>query len=819
MGVDARALLSAIGLPAWLIDAETKKILGVNDAFASLVKRPVEALTGGAALELVDPQDRVREGLRLGLQLGSPLAPEANQPGVTRLVVHGGPSLRVRFTSTPVPAVRPHGRLLIAHEIGADERAMSSSTKDATPPPRPSESGSAKVDATKRPAKIADAARAGTEPADNRDERWRTLFDLCPAPTCVYDLASLQIHAVNEAMVRLYGFDRDELLAMTILDLVAPSDVDLVNSIVEELRRGQWPGVLHHPQTIRHRRKDGGELDTELIAAPVSYGDLRARLVLHKDVTEQKRAESDLVKRARIDAFRGDLGAAMTADEPLPAHFDRVVKAMAHHLDLESVGVWVRDEVTHQLHLQASVGALDRDTARGAALDFGDAWIGRAASSGAPVLLDMWDPAMSDDEVAQAQKACVTHVAALPLVVRKRVLGVITASRSSAFPDELVDILGATAAQIAQALGTAFAYEALRISESLSRSVLGNMPTAVVTINKAGLIETANLATVATFGHAVEELEGRAFATLFATPEADVPALAAQSRGRGLAEWKGLRKSGERFPCELRIFQIDSLRGPGYAAILNDVSERYEVERLKAEFVSVVSHELRTPLTALRGSILLLRGGVLGPLSEEVMEMLHIAERNSQRLMSLVNDILDLERLHKGKMKLFIEPVHAHDIVGRSLDSVKPSADQAGITIDVLGADEVVLGDGDRLVQVLVNLLSNAVKFSPPGSPVIVTTEVEHDAVVFSVIDKGRGIPPSHKRAIFERFEQVYASDAAEKGGTGLGLAISKAIVEQHDGTIGVESQEGAGSTFWFRVPRALASKGKVTPPSSRPRD
>jgi PAS domain S-box-containing protein len=719
-----------------------------------------------------------------------------------RIAVQGAPAVRAKVSSSPLPAVGRHARLAIAQEIGDEERAEAPSAKPEPAPPR--------VDVT-----VARAEASSTKSAAKSDERWRTLFDLCPAPAVVYDLATLQILAANEAMEQLYLFSREELAKMTILELLAPSDVDLVRSIVDEVRRGQWRGVLHHAQTIRHRRKDGEELDAELIAAPVTYGGLSARLVVHKDVTETKRAEHDLVKRARVDAFRGDIGAAMTADEPLPAHFARVVEAMEHHLDLGSAGIWALDEATGQLGLLASVGSLDATTAGGSTLSFGETWIGRAASLAAPVLADMWDPSMTDVEVAHAQAAGVTHVAALPLVVRRRVLGVVTAARSSAFPDELVEILRATATQIAQALGTAFAYEALRISESLSRSILENMPAALVTLDQDGVIETTNAAAMATFGYLDRDLVGLPFSALFVGREATPRMLQAQARGRGVTEWQGLRKGGERFPCELRLFQIDSLRGDGYAAILNDVSERYEIERLKAEFVSVVSHELRTPLTALRGSIGLLRGGVLGPLPEDVMELLHIAERNSLRLVTLVNDILDLERLHKGKMELFIEPVHARTIVDRSLDSVKPFADQASIAITVHCTDEVVLGDGDRLVQVLVNLLTNAVKFSPLGSRVEVITSVERDAVVFRVVDQGRGIPASHRRIIFERFEQVYVADGREKGGTGLGLAISKAIVEQHDGAIGVDSQEGHGSTFWFRVPRALAARGSVPPPSS----
>ncbi len=635
------------------------------------------------------------------------------------------------------------------------------------------------------------------------EQRYRTLFEVCPVAACVYDLATLQFHAVNDAMAQQYGYTRDELLSMTALDLVAPEDVEMMRSQLEELRSAELPGVLHRAHVVRHRMRGGGEIDVELVEAPLLYGGSKARLVLHTDVTEHKRAEIELVKRARIDAFRADLGAAMMADEPLQAHFDRVTEAMVGHLDLDSVGAWVLDEASGQLDLVAHAGGLDIATAGGRRLRFGETWIGRAASRGVPLLLDLQDPAMRPLEVAHAQEHGIVCVAALPLVARGRVLGVVTVGSATALTEDLVVTLRATAAQITQAVDAAFAYEALRIGESLSRAILDNMLSALVTLSEDGIIETANPAARTTFGYAHRELIGRPFTSLFDVPVSDTAALLGSARGR-VTEQKGRKKGGETFPCELRLFHLESLRGPGYAANLHDLSERYEVERLKSEFVSVVSHELRTPLTALRGSIGLLTGGVMGALPAEAMELLQIAERNTKRLISLVNDILDLERLQKGKLELFIQPVRALTIVDRSIESVKPFADQESIRFVLRCADGIVIGDGDRLVQVLVNLLSNAVKFSGAGSSVEVSTEIEPAALVFRVTDHGRGIPATHRRTIFERFGQVHTSDSREKGGTGLGLAISKAIVEQHDGVIGVESEEGVGSTFWFRVPRGL---------------
>jgi signal transduction histidine kinase len=252
-----------------------------------------------------------------------------------------------------------------------------------------------------------------------------------------------------------------------------------------------------------------------------------------------------------------------------------------------------------------------------------------------------------------------------------------------------------------------------------------------------------------------------------------------------------------------------------------------EVERLKDGFLSTASHELRTPLTSIRGALGLLVSGMVGALSDEAVEVVAIAERNAVRLMALINDILDLERLETGTLELRFEKVPVESILRRAMESLTAFAHQHGITVAVPEVSSTVWADADRIVQVVVNLLSNAVKFSPPGGAVTIGVAVRDSSIEFRITDRGRGVPVADRRAIFERFRQVETSDAREKGGTGLGLAICKSIVEQHGGTIGVESQEGSGSTFWFRVgmsprpldttlERAMVIEGDARSPASK---
>jgi signal transduction histidine kinase len=278
-----------------------------------------------------------------------------------------------------------------------------------------------------------------------------------------------------------------------------------------------------------------------------------------------------------------------------------------------------------------------------------------------------------------------------------------------------------------------------------------------------------------------------------------------------VTEWEGRRKGGQVFPFELSMFEFETDAGRRFAGSIHDASERREVERLKKEFVATVSHELRTPLTSIRGSLRLLASGVLGELAGEAREVLEIADRNALRLIGLINDILDLERLESGRLEMQFEETAVDDVLRRSVEAVRGVAEQQGIRLELRPTAERAWADPQRLVQVVVNLVGNAIKFSAPGQSVTLEAEARPPFVEVRVIDHGRGIPEALREAVFERFKQVEASDAREKGGTGMGLAICKAIVERHGGEIGVLSEEGKGSTFYFRVPAADAREARAS--------
>jgi signal transduction histidine kinase len=229
--------------------------------------------------------------------------------------------------------------------------------------------------------------------------------------------------------------------------------------------------------------------------------------------------------------------------------------------------------------------------------------------------------------------------------------------------------------------------------------------------------------------------------------------------------------------------------------------ERAELERMKDEFLSIVSHELRTPLTSIRGSLGLLAGGVLGELPERGQRMIEIASTNTDRLVRLINDILDIEKMQSGRLEMNREVLSAAEVVNDALELMQAMARDAGVVLAAATEDTSFFADRDRMQQTFSNLISNAVKFSEPGKEVHVSARREDDEVIFSVADSGRGIPEDKLDLVFERFQQVDSSDARDKGGTGLGLPICKEIVERHGGRIWLESALGRGTTFFFTIP------------------
>jgi len=228
-----------------------------------------------------------------------------------------------------------------------------------------------------------------------------------------------------------------------------------------------------------------------------------------------------------------------------------------------------------------------------------------------------------------------------------------------------------------------------------------------------------------------------------------------------------------------------------------------KAEQTKAEFISMISHDLRSPLTSLQFTFALAEKGAFGEINEKGKERFSKAEFTVERLVKLINELLDIEKMEAGMLSMVPAPESLDTIVRKAVDSVSGLADKKAIELAAPASSLSVNVEADRIVQVLVNLLSNAIKFSPENSRIVVSASDLPTGVKVTVADQGRGIPKDKLKEVFDRFAQVEHEDATTHGGTGLGLAICKAIVEGHGGIIGVDSEEGTGSKFWFILPKA----------------
>jgi PAS domain S-box-containing protein len=344
--------------------------------------------------------------------------------------------------------------------------------------------------------------------------------------------------------------------------------------------------------------------------------------------------------------------------------------------------------------------------------------------------------------------------------------------------------------------------------EDLEESILRNAGEGISRLDNDGLVTFANPAASRMTGYSVGDLEGRFLHGRASNKREDgsdyldevYPSADSTHHAQDVdIYW---REDGTSFPVEFTSTPI--IKGSevlGEVIVFKDITDRREAERAKNEFTALVSHELRTPLTSIRGSLGLLESGVLGELPEKGQRMIEIAIENTDRLVRLINDILDIERINSGTIDMRHEPCDAAHLVAQVVEEMQPVAAAGGLRLKSSCAPITLNVDADRIHQVLTNLVSNAIKFSDAGEIVSISAELSEGMVLFRVSDKGRGIPGDMLESIFERFSQVDTSDSREKGGTGLGLSICNTIIEHHRGRIWVESKLGEGSVFSFVLP------------------
>jgi PAS domain S-box-containing protein len=341
-------------------------------------------------------------------------------------------------------------------------------------------------------------------------------------------------------------------------------------------------------------------------------------------------------------------------------------------------------------------------------------------------------------------------------------------------------------------------------------------PIAVLELDAQGIVTQVNPGAELLFGYAGAEMVGRQVKERLVLPELRAEfdrqwtQLIESREPMSALKVRSPRRDGLQVVCEWTVTPLVNPEGTVIAVIAQgqDVTRQLEAERMKKEFTSTLSHELRTPLTSIIGSLQLINSGVLGDLAQDVGELTAVAERNGSRLLDLINDLLDIEKIESGKLTLAPEVFSLNDLVREALVLNKAFAERFKVRFEISSRiqgpppEHKVNADRKRLLQVMTNLLSNAAKFSPDGGTVEITVQERGRRVRVGVHDRGPGIPEAFRGRIFGRFAQADSTTSRQKSGTGLGLAISKRLVEMMQGHIGFESREGGGTTFWFELPR-----------------
>lgn len=345
------------------------------------------------------------------------------------------------------------------------------------------------------------------------------------------------------------------------------------------------------------------------------------------------------------------------------------------------------------------------------------------------------------------------------------------------------------------------------------KTIMETMLDGLIIIDDHGIVQSMNPAAEKMFGYRADEVIGWNVSMLMPETlqhhhdqylhnylDSGKPRILGIGR-----EIEAKHKDGHVFPVEISVVEIQFGNKRIFSGVLRDLTEQRQTERLKQEFVAIVSHELRTPLTSIRGSLNLLVNQLAGKLDPKSAELLEVANRNSERLSTLINDLLDMEKLQTGRFELNCKPVDSYQLLQRAMENNQGYADKYNVKLELIHKPEEplwVYADEDRIQQVLSNLLSNAIKFSPEHGTVQAEVSEHGQMVRFSIRDQGPGVPKQFERRIFQKFMQADSSDSRQKGGTGLGLAISKNIVELHQGQIGYTPGRKKGSCFFFDLPR-----------------
>ena len=639
---------------------------------------------------------------------------------------------------------------------------------------------------------------------------------------------------VNERLCVILGRSRAELLHLTVVDVTSEHDQSAISEALSMLRSGdilRWEAELHQV------RGDGGRVPVEITIAAVSDhpGGERVLLVQETDVSTRKRVEG---LRDGLVAVRHTIVSATTWEQAAP----QLLGALCAHLDWDLAQYWAVDTDLQALRLRQ---AWHRDGAafeefhnqsRRLSIASGEGLLGWVWQSGIPAAQEDMSVATDYDRVAVALQAGLRSAVAFPVITGGSVIGVVEmlTHQPRMIENDLVTMLSTAGGEIGNFIRRAETAQALRRSEADHRAIFERSPIGIARISSEGELLEANTALLTMLEHDFQVMRSHSWPDLLRAYDQAAararfsPLLAGISEGKsvqvragtGGGNWLWLQLSATSIPDAsgrpehvlVMVEDVTVVReaqdklGEALESQRSANATLEKLDRTKTEFLSIVSHEFRTALTGIQGFSELIRDGGLEP--DEVRAYGGYIFNDADRVNRLIGDLLDLDRMESGRMSIRTADVDINEVLSDSIARAG-SSPSVEFKSDLDPRLPIVVGDRDRLVQVVSNLVNNAVKYSPDGGTVTLSSRTEDGFALVSVTDTGVGIPPDEISHVFERFRRVRSGAAQSIPGTGLGLTIVKQIVEMHGGKIWVESAVGHGSAFHFTLPLAAEN---VTP-------
>ena len=658
------------------------------------------------------------------------------------------------------------------------------------------------------------------------EERYRDIFD--NAGDMILSVTPEgRFQYVNNTWCSSLGYNEDEAQKLSVFDVMPYSIHAVWNDMLSHALSGGEPAKVE----LQFRARDGRLIDVEGgVSVKIEEGAPVALRGIFRDVSARKRHDQRLLAQLATGTV---LATAQTMDEAVP----RVLQTLCENLGWEMGEYWQLDLENAVLRMRNSWSITDLEksvfhvASEKVTYKMGRGLPGRIWETMQPV---WYNNIAQDQDIARRAAARATGLRTawgVPIRAGNRPVGVMTffTRRELNQDKDLLAMMEALSVSIGQFAIRAIREASIRDLNNLREVLLNSAAEGIYGVDMQGRATFVNPAAAEMLGYTPEELVGRKIHYVIHHSHVDgAPHLAHEcpihtslrdAKRNHLGNDILWRRNNTSFPVEYSsnpIFKDGNLVGA--VITFRDITDRKALDRMKDEFISTVSHELRTPLTSIRGSLGLLASGMLGKAGEKAQKMLTIASSNTDRLVRLINDILDIERMRSGRATLSRRIVSVLPLLQEAAELMRAMANENGIQIKVIAEDVQADVDPDRMIQVFSNLLSNAIKFSPRGTIITLGATHQDGQMEITVSDQGRGIPLDKLESIFARFQQVDASDSRQKGGTGLGLAIVRTIIEQHNGQIWVVNNPNGGSSFHIRIPLPATKIDTLNEPLQRRR-